>query len=204
MNRVLLYSNYSFLSSVRKNILSVLCNKTQSLMLTSSQQQAHCNSLQSFISIHNVHRCSLIQLEDVAVVIHKYVSMLPVKLLSWRWWGLYKLKCIFVQNKCFVLTVLISLGYVYTHTYNHNWFNCLSFFSIKQYTLTCRDFFVWRVTSEGYALRQRYFMPSAKVDNRHFPSVWLSSVSLSQAELLILKNSCLVSQKTMRSYLSAN
>lgn len=35
-------------------------------MLTYSQQQAHCNScFQSIISIHNVHRCSLIQLEDI-------------------------------------------------------------------------------------------------------------------------------------------
>lgn len=168
---------------MRKDILSVLCKTTQSLMLTSSQQQAHCNSLQSFISIHNVHRCSLIQLEDVAVVIHKYISMLPVKLLSWRWWGLYKRKCIFVQNKCIVVTVLISLGFVYTHTCNHNWFNCLSFFQYKAIHFNMRFFLVWPVRYEGSALRQRHCMPSAKVDNRHFPSVRLSSVSLSQAEL---------------------
>lgn len=40
--------------------------------LIQPQQQYHSNScFHSIISIYNVHRCSLIQLEDVAVVIHK-------------------------------------------------------------------------------------------------------------------------------------
>lgn len=85
-----------FLSDVRNKINS-RCYDNQNNVSRSYRQPAHWNSLPSTISIYNVHRCSLIQLEDVAVVIHKYVPVLPVKPLSWRWWGLYKVKCLFVK-----------------------------------------------------------------------------------------------------------
>lgn len=149
------------LISFSKVIISQSCanqhiSRCQSGSYLASIRQC-CNSLVSisfYLSPYNVHRCSLIQLENVAMVMHEYVSVLPpVKPLSWRWLDLYKLKT--SRSKGLALFSLYSFNFHLVRLPRRRWHKLIqqSVFSVagrctehlaKHVNVYCFIGFAWK------------------------------------------------------------